>query len=469
MLDRVFNNIVYIIIVLSCMVVAIVQLLFLENYSLFLLSSFIGSFATIYTYFYILQRKKNVLDVFSLLSFSIGFGYCLSSFRYLLVKDVYSFEDLNLILRYDLYPSDYNSGMASILVAMAILMLCSFFFKGVHLKETVENYVKQVKGFFIISCIFVFICFLTGKINFQWSYNENEITGLDPISSIATMLIPLLLMSSIIFYKYNKKYLIPLIILFGLLALTGRRNIFFSLMMIPIFLNYFSINVDIRLFFKKIHYILLVCCLFIFLSFYFVALRVVSWSKIDYTLVDNLVAGFHTMIYDTQMVVDSITSSTDDRSFIFNYVALLIHNSNKAQLPLYGYEFIVSFLSAVPSFIFNKQNLPVAMEDYVHPLYGIPVYDAANSILVSGFDDFSFIGMVLYPSVIAILFLFFAKIIILNLKGSSRLFVVSIIIYSIFQIEQSLAGYFVSMRNILIFIVIFIFINSILRLVKRLS
>lgn len=467
MLDRVFNNIVYITIALSCMVLAIVQFLFLENYNLFLLSSFIGGFSAIYTYFYILQRKKNFLDVFGLLSFSIGFGYCLSSFRYLLVKDIFSFKDLNSVLGYDLYPSDYSSGMALILVSMSILILCSFLFKGIYLKETVDNYVKQVKGFFFIGCIFLFICLFTGKISFQWSYNENETTGLDPISGFAMMLLPLLMMSSIIFYKYNKKYLITLVVFFGLLALTGRRNILFSLIMIPIFLNYFSINIDLKFFLKKIHYILSILGIFLLLSFYFVALRVVSWSRVEYTLVDNLLAGFYTMIYDNQDVIDAITSSTDDRSFIFNYIALLIHNGNKAQLPLYGHEFIFSFLAAVPSLIFDKQNIPLAMEEYVHPLYGIPVYDAANSILVSGLDDFSFFGMVLYPAFLAGLFLFFVRMIFLKLKGSGRLFIASIIIYTLLQVEQSLTGYFVSLRSIFIFIFIFIFINSILALAKK--
>lgn len=466
MLEKFFNYTVYSIIGCFCIITAIIQLLLIENFNFFLFSCFVGSFTTIYIYFYILQNKKNILDFFSLLSFSIGFGYCLSSYRYLLIKDISSFKELNTTLMYDLYPDAYSSGMAAILVSMGVLIFLSLVTKGIYISENIENYIKQVKSFFVISFIFLIFCIITGKLSFQWSYNSNEeVAGLDPISGIASMLLPLTMISSIIFYNHNKKYIIVMLLSIILLVLTGRRNLLFALMMVPVFMNYFSFNIDLKWFFKKIYYVAFSVGVFLFLSFYFVALRVVSWQRIDYSLFDNLLAGFHVMFYQTQDVIEAL-GSTDDRSFIFNYLALLIHNSNKEQLPLYGLEFYYSFLGAIPSIFINKQSIPLAMEEYTHPLYGIPVYDAANSLLVSGLDDYYFFGMILYPSIIAIIFYYVCRLIFLKVKGSARLFIASMLIYSIFQVEQSLTGYFVSLRNIFIFIFIFIFISSVFKVRK---
>jgi hypothetical protein len=105
---------------------------------------------------------------------------------------------------------------------------------------------------------------------------------------------------------------------------------------------------------------------------------------------------------------------------------------------------------AVPSVFFPEKTdvLPANPEALTHPIYGIPIQDLANSVLVTGYNDFGFVGALVYPVGVAILYSQLTR----AVKAVAPVapvfvFIALILLFQLFFIEQSFTSVVVNVRN----------------------
>ncbi len=126
---------------------------------------------------------------------------------------------------------------------------------------------------------------------------------------------------------------------------------------------------------------------------------------------------------------------------------------SSARMPAFGAEFVYSVQMAIPSILMPGKvgAMPAAPEALVHPRYGIPVFDGPNSVLVAGFDDFGFLGALVYPLFVVLLYGAFYRSLRTFVRDQPiRLFVLFTLLFQLLYIEQAFGSVFVSLRNLLI-------------------
>jgi hypothetical protein len=152
------------------------------------------------------------------------------------------------------------------------------------------------------------------------------------------------------------------------------------------------------------------------------------------------------------VVRGQLAENVGSRPFILSYLAGLMEISS-SRMPAFGAELFYSLQMAIPSVLMPEKVavLPPEPEYVVHPRYGIPVFDGANSALVTGFDDFGFLGALVYPLGVAVLYGWFNKALRAVVRDSAiRLFVLFAILFQLLYIEQGFASTFLTFRNLII-------------------
>jgi len=154
------------------------------------------------------------------------------------------------------------------------------------------------------------------------------------------------------------------------------------------------------------------------------------------------------------VVRGQLAENIGSRPFILSYLAGLMEISS-SRMPAFGAELFYSLQMVIPSVLMPGKvaALPPSPEYLVHPRYGIPVFDGPNSALVAGFDDFGFLGALVYPLGVAVLYGWFNKALRTVVRDSAiRLFVLFAILFQLLYIEQALASTFVTLRDLTILV-----------------
>lgn len=189
---------------------------------------------------------------------------------------------------------------------------------------------------------------------------------------------------------------------------------------------------------------------------FFMALRFAAGELGRDASLPELVRAALSQLSGTQahLVQEYLAENVASRPFILSYLAGLMGISS-TQMPAFGAEFLYSVQMAIPSILMPGKvaALPSTPEDLVHPLYGIPVFDGPNSVLIAGFDDFGFLGAMVYPLGVVLLFGWFNKFVRAAVRDAPiRLFVLFAILFQLLYIEQAMAAVFVTLRNLTIVI-----------------
>lgn len=121
------------------------------------------------------------------------------------------------------------------------------------------------------------------------------------------------------------------------------------------------------------------------------------------------------------------------RTFVLNYLAALIQAASNKQ-PLYGQDIFSNVLNALPRFVFSEKSSLLMNEPLYRYEYGLPNIDSANFLYFSAYGDFSWLGTLIYPLILFIVFYLSAK---FFLFSSSPYFIV--LAFS-FLIQISLSG-----------------------------
>lgn len=119
----------------------------------------------------------------------------------------------------------------------------------------------------------------------------------------------------------------------------------------------------------------------------------------------------------------------------------------------HGALFSSNFQIAVPSFLYPNKS--VVNEDYIiSDTYGLDSTDYSASTAILFYADFGFWAYFLYPLFLLVYWLFVERVIKIN-DGDSLIVSITIVLFlvNLYNIEGGVTAYFVSMRNILMFVV----------------
>jgi hypothetical protein len=107
-------------------------------------------------------------------------------------------------------------------------------------------------------------------------------------------------------------------------------------------------------------------------------------------------------IYTGNRTVDlqaALAKNVQTRSFILSYLKDLVEGEARSE-PMYGEDALRAVVTAIPSVIFPGKQYSRwfgSEEPLINPAFGLPVWDAPNSIFTAGVADFGSVGIFLYP------------------------------------------------------------------------
>jgi len=144
-----------------------------------------------------------------------------------------------------------------------------------------------------------------------------------------------------------------------------------------------------------------------------------------------------------------LSDNLSTRTFIFGFLLLVVHTLSNRQ-PLMGQDISSNFLLALPSDIFVDKSKVLVNEDLYNHVYNLAVPDIANSYLTSAFLDFSWLGLVIYPLAIYLIFNALIKLVLNNNSILINLFLLaSLLRISFRSAEASTTSFFADIRQFL--------------------
>lgn len=461
----IFNVKAYITVSILCFLLAIIQLIFPFNFYIFALCSAFGVIVTPYLYCFLVFKRFKIFDPSCLLAFSLSFGYLLSTFLYIWNGEIFNFNKLNSLSPYYASENYYSYSIALVLFLVGVLIFYSAVGFKVEVKDNSILINKSIILFTLVSTIFIVYSLFTGRIGYQGATLLTS-GGVDLLGAISFLLLPVVFITSALLTLFDKKYLIVFVLLLIISAITGRRNLFFYLISIPLIFSVVGYKINYKWILSKLHYFLLLATSFVFLSLYFIALRLASWE--GYEGLDIFSEALSILVNRSADIFYYLDDTTDNRTFILSYLVLLLSSYNFNNLPLYGEELVYGILNNVPSFLSSdKKNIYSFSEELYHPKYGIPVYDAPNSIITLGLNDFYIFGVFLYPFVL----LFSIKLFIIFVRRikSNIIFLFTIVLFTngLLQVEQSVSSFVGLFRSVILFILFFGFFVFLEKFLKK--
>ncbi len=213
--------------------------------------------------------------------------------------------------------------------------------------------------------------------------------------------------------------------------------------------------------------VLLAVCMFGYVFFY--AMRLASWmSSSGMSLFDQVYSAFD-IIFNPESygLYEQVSDNALERPFVIGYLSEIV-SAASSKSGLNGVAFLSTIAMIIPSVFIGEKNFPID-EYLIHPHFGMPVVDRANSILTTGFSDFGWTGAFVYVLVVIFalrLFLIFVK---KRFFGWFYLFSIFAFLYLMLGIEASMISYWIFLRNLAIFALFFIFISFLSRFFSSLK
>ena len=286
--------------------------------------------------------------------------------------------------------------------------------------------------------------------------------NVSPVGVIANLMVPALVPYTLLLitlkHPLAKRLMLvaALALLIGVTLILGRRYLLYVLVLSAMALYMRGYRFTKRGLVVGAVFSVLAALLLYFGFNFFLALRFAVRELGGDASMSEIVRAALSQMGGTQasVVQARLAENVASRPFILSYLAGLM-SIGSAQMPAFGAEFFYSVQMAIPSIVMPGKvgALPSAPEGLVHPLYGIPVFDGPNSVLVAGFDDFGFLGALLYPLGVVLVFGWFNKVVFSTMRGAPiRLFVLFALLFQLLYVEQGFASVFVTLRNLVIVI-----------------
>lgn len=155
-------------------------------------------------------------------------------------------------------------------------------------------------------------------------------------------------------------------------------------------------------------------------------------------------------------LAEQMHENISTRSFVLEYLATLSERTDTIS-PAYGENLVRAVVVATPSILYwEKYNNPLfaSEEDILNQHFGMPVWDASNTVLTASVGDFGEVGFFFLPGVICFIFSLLLR---LGHKIStpvSGLILSFFICKALLSVEEDLVAYFTSARSMIIIIVV---------------
>lgn len=451
---------------LTLCVLAVIAALFYSSHLLFTVVVAISSLFGAYELWRIVTNPVKV-RFSEVLSISILLGYVVGTGIYLVYLQTTKATDLQYWQHYGVYYDQESLGfaLAAVLLSSALLYAASAWETPKRaLAGIVELSTTKAERLVWLGILLILLGLYTGQVGYMGMQiaDSGRVTALGALATLmAPSLVPFTVALAIGERPLVKRLLLwgALALLIGVTFLLGRRFLIYVLVLSAMVLFARPNRPSMR----RLATIALLGAMAVTVLYwgfkFFMALRLAVWELgPDAGLLAQVGAALSMLGGDqSQEVGARLTENAGTRTFILSYFAGLMQNSN-GNMPTLGKEVLYSIRMAVPSlFLPDKTtSLPSSPEEFMHPLYGIPVFDGPNSIVVAGYDDFGLIGAALYPLAFAMLYAgFYSTICRMTRLQPIRLFVFFALSFQLLYIEQSLAGVFAALRNLVILIMIF--------------
>ena len=286
--------------------------------------------------------------------------------------------------------------------------------------------------------------------------------NVSPVGVIANLMVPALVPYTLLLITDKRPLakrlmlVAALALLVGVTFILGRRYLLYVLVLSAMALHMRGYRFTKRGLVIGATFSVLAALLLYFGFNFFMALRFAVREIGGDASLSELIRAALSQMSGTQasLVQERLAENVASRPFILSYLAGLTGISS-TRMPALGAEFLYSVQMAIPSVLIPGKTaaLPSAAEYLTHPRYGIPVFDHPGSILVTGFDDFGFLGILIYPLGVVLFYGWFNKFLHSSVKsGPIRLFVLFVLLFQLLYIEQSLTTVFVTIRNLVIVI-----------------
>jgi hypothetical protein len=155
---------------------------------------------------------------------------------------------------------------------------------------------------------------------------------------------------------------------------------------------------------------------------------------------------------DYLVIAAALKENTIERGFILGWLSDLI-KQGETHKTAEGQDITNCLIMQVPSALWKDKSthLPPGEEDLASSLFGTTYPDEANSVLTAGAVDFGVAGALLYPLMAAGLIAIFQRV----MAAYTRPLIATVItlagIYLMLNVEGEITGYFVFIRNGILF------------------
>ncbi|AXC13430.1 hypothetical protein ACPOL_4153 [Acidisarcina polymorpha] len=435
----------------------LVTWLFASNIT-FVLGSALGGFASLYVLFDILFRGTP-LRLSTILGTSLLFGYNLGAFN-----SWFSIPRGGLTIA-EYFARDVDSlarGTAAVMISCALLFAVGEMYeRPIFGRDFHINFQPRSIVLVLVSTALLLFAFATGRLGFMGIAHDES----GRISPMASLIIwwsaPAFAYSvcAALNTKGATRFLVGLCAIVQFLAIVplGRRNLTYAVLLALLASQLGRFRSHLSLLQKVLVGVAAAVVIFA-AAVTFLYLRVAGYGhKADVPLGARISMAVETMHSHTPaQVIQLLGENAAIRSFDLGYFADLL-DASQHSTPLLGTDLAENLQLMIPSSISeDKFGLELYQEEQlVNMHWGFGYIDEGNSILTAGAADFGIIGIILYPIVIVFLLRWALEVIQSSMPTLVAVLLALAFISEVLQTEDTLAGYFVQLRNALLFAMLY--------------
>jgi uncharacterized membrane protein YidH (DUF202 family) len=351
---------------------------------------------------------------------------------------IYSLEDISCsIIALDVYSITFLLLSAS--SSLDTLLIENLKIKLFSSSKSIYTFLESL-GLFL-STIQIYLI-VSGQVVFNAAASAIKSTSENPISSNGYISFAFFLCNSSPFligilwgklfsmkeFAKRKQYYFLYVMSFSALAwmlMSSRRSIVFGTITILfgfVLTNYKTEQYNWRKIFslKRLFFVVSALLLIAFAFNFFSYLRFFSYSyqKAGNTtllsyLIDSLSSYIDVLTNPLQqtkydLFKESTAKNLSTRTFVFGFLVTSVHAVNGKE-PLMGRDFVANVLLSTPSNFFVDKSTVIAGEDLYKSFYNLKLTDVANSYITSAFLDFSWLGLLIYPFAIFLIYNFLMR------------------------------------------------------------
>lgn len=411
---------------------------------------------------YILITKPRLLRLGWFLGASILFYYIVPAAYVAWENTFFGLGKANAALR----PESLSVGIMVVLCVSGLLgLLGSICERGTVPKSTPS--LERAHRFVIYAVVAgTGFMYATGHLSLN-GIVQQEGGGIPPIASLVkAMCVPI---SGWAAYNFmvtknidiKRPMVLSIIITLLYLVPFGRREILFGLLTTLLGLSIGGLGEFKQIRFRSKVLVTIIAATFVSVSsIFFVGMRIHGYRLNKNENIQDYIYGSYEVVTNRRAeVLRSLRSNVSNRSFnIVSYLSTVAKKTHTAEKE-YGGLMKTSLVKATPSLLVGEWKYSFLAKREAGSALGaknfdLPETDYANSILVAGATDFGILGMLVYPMIIWIIYLSMWVCCNRLMSIPIKLYVILSFVYVFLNVETSLSGYFVHIRNLILSLIV---------------